>query len=237
MRSSGLVFSKESWDPLNTCVLSPDTKTGVPIAAGTSVLSGLFKCSEPQKEVTPKSLTAPCSSVSFPMYRWMVSNNLPFHPTAQCTMGTITIYRFTSSKWSVLLDDTCRMAQCCEPTWPLFRSLTNLRKVLLASTTQSMRHHNLDVVHLHHCALGRALPKFFADWGQPQKGFDVLLYPELCSSLISGVDTSFGRPPQSGCCCLTPWNAPCESFSRMGTPLIPRVLLMLNQFWLDSFSL
>ena len=74
------------------------TKTGVPIAAGTLVLSGLFKWSEPQKEVTPESLTAPCGSMSFPMYGWMVSNNLPFHPMAQCSMGTITIYEFTSSK-------------------------------------------------------------------------------------------------------------------------------------------
>ena len=130
MRSSGLVFSKENWNPLNTRVFSPDTKTGVPIAAGALVLSGLFKCSEPQKEVTPKSLTTSCGGVSFPMYGWMVSNNLPFHPMAQCTMGTITIYRFTSSKWSVLPDDTCRMAQCCETTSPLFRSLTTLRKVL-----------------------------------------------------------------------------------------------------------
>ena len=92
MRSSGLVFSKENRDPLNTRVFSPDTKTGVLIAASASVLSGLFKCSEPQKEVTPKSLTTSCGSVSFPMYGWMVSNNLPFHPTAQCTMGTIAIY-------------------------------------------------------------------------------------------------------------------------------------------------
>ena len=98
MRSSGLVFSKENRDPLNTRVFSPDTKTGVLIVAGASVLSGLFKCSEPQKEVTLKSLTASCSSMSFPMYGWMVSNNLPFHPTAQCTIGTITIYQFTSSK-------------------------------------------------------------------------------------------------------------------------------------------
>ena len=97
MRSSGLVFSKENQDPLNTRVFSPDTKTGVPITAGASVLSGLFKCSEPQKEVTPKSLTASCGSVSFPMYGWMVSNNFLFHPTTQCTMGTITIYQFTSS--------------------------------------------------------------------------------------------------------------------------------------------
>ena len=195
MRSSGLVFSKENWNPLNTRVFSPDTKSGVPIAAGTLVLSGLFKCSEPQKEVTPESLTTPCSSVSFPMYRWMVSNNLPFRPMAQCSMGMITIYRFTSSKWSVLFDYTCRMAQCCETTSPLFRSLTNLRKVLLVSMTQSMRCCNLDVLQLHHGALGRALPNFLVDWGQPQKGFDVLLYPELCSSLISGVDTSFGLPP------------------------------------------
>ena len=144
MRSSGLVFSKENWDPLNTRVFSPDTKTGVPIAASTLVLSGLFKCPELQKEVTPESLTTPYSSVSFPMYRWMVSNNLPFHPMAQCTMGMITIYGFTSSKWSVLLDYTCRMAQCCETTSSLFRSLTNLRKVLLVSMTQSMRCRNLD---------------------------------------------------------------------------------------------
>ena len=67
MRSSGLVFSKENWDPLNTRVFSPDTKTGVSIAAGTSVLSRLFKCSEPQKEVTPESLITPCGSVSFPI--------------------------------------------------------------------------------------------------------------------------------------------------------------------------
>ena len=98
MRSSGLVFSKENWDPLNTRVFSPDTKTGVLIAAGASVLSGLFKCSEPQKEVTLESLTTPCGSVSFPMYGWMVSNNLLFHPMAQCTMGMIAIYGFTSSK-------------------------------------------------------------------------------------------------------------------------------------------
>ena len=87
MRSSGLVFSKENWDPLNTYVFSPDTKTGVPIEASTLVLSGLLKCSEPQKEVTLESLTTPCGSVSFPMYGWMVSNNLPFHPTAQYTNG------------------------------------------------------------------------------------------------------------------------------------------------------
>ena len=30
--------------------------------------------------------------------------------------------------------------------------------------------------------------------GNHEKGFDVLLYPELCSSLITGVDTSFGLP-------------------------------------------
>ena len=66
MRSSGLVFSKEDQDPLNTHVFSPDTKTGVPIATSTSALSGLFKCSELQKEVTPKSLTTSYGSVSFP---------------------------------------------------------------------------------------------------------------------------------------------------------------------------
>ena len=191
MRSSGLVFSKENWDPLNTRVFFHDTRTGVLIAAGVSVLSRLFKCSEPQKEVTLKSLTTPWGSVSFPMYGLMVSNNLPFHPMAQCTMGTIAIYGFTSSKWSVLLDYTCRMAQCCETTSPLFRSLIKL----LVSMTQSMRCRNLDVVHLHCCVLGRALPKFLVDWGQPWKGFDVLLYPELCSSLISGVGTPFGLPP------------------------------------------
>ena len=36
------------------------------------------------------------------------------------------------------------MAQCCETTSSLFRSLTNLRKVLLVSVAQSMRCHNLD---------------------------------------------------------------------------------------------
>ena len=231
MRSSGLVFSKENWDPLNTRVFSPDTKTGVLIAASTSVLSGLFKCSEPQKEVTPESLTAPCSSMSFPMYGWMVSNNLPFHPTAQCTMGTIAIYGFTSSKWSVLLDYTCRIAQCCETTSPLFRSLTNLRKVLLVSC------HNLDVVWLHHGALGRALPKFLVDWGQPPKRVWCPFIPRALFFPYFWCVYFFWSAPRSGCYSLTPWNAPYESFWRMGTPLLPCVLLMLNQFWLDSFSL
>ena len=38
-------------------------------------------------------------------------------------------------------------------------------------------------------------PTSFWIEGNHEKGFDVLLYPELCSSLISGVDTSFGLPP------------------------------------------
>ena len=92
--------------------------------------------------------------------------------------------------------------------------------------TQSMRCRNLDAVRLHRGALGSALPTFLGDWGQPQKGFDALLYLGIRSSLISGVDTSCGLSPQSGCCCLAPWNAPRESFWWMGTPLLLRVLLI-----------
>ena len=66
MRSPGLVFFKENRDPLNTCVFSLDTKTGVQTVTSTSVLPGLFKCSELQKEVTPQSLTTSYGSVSFP---------------------------------------------------------------------------------------------------------------------------------------------------------------------------
>ena len=66
MRSPGLVFFKENQDPLNTCVFSPNTKTGVQTATSTSVLPGLFKYSELQKEVTLKSLTTSYGSVSFP---------------------------------------------------------------------------------------------------------------------------------------------------------------------------
>ena len=69
MRSSGLVFLKENRDPLNTCVFSPDTKTGVQTTISTSVFLGLFKYSELQKEVTLKSLTTSYSSVSFPDVR------------------------------------------------------------------------------------------------------------------------------------------------------------------------
>ena len=195
MRSSGLVFSKENWDHLNTRVFSPDTKTGVLIAAGASVISRLFKCSEPQKEVTLESVTAPCGSVSFPMYGWMVSNNLPFHPMAQCTMGAIAIFTDLLPVNEVYcLTIPVEWLNAVKQLHLCFRSLTNLRKVLLVSMTQWMRCHNLDVVWLHRGALGRALPKILVDWGQPRKGFDVLLYPELCSSLISGVNTSFGLP-------------------------------------------
>ena len=58
MRSPGLVFSKENQDLLNTRVFSPDTKTGVKSTISALVSPGLFKYSELQKEVTPKSLTA-----------------------------------------------------------------------------------------------------------------------------------------------------------------------------------
>ena len=98
MRSSGLAFFKENLDPLNTCVFSADTETGVLIMTGASALSRLFKCSEPQKEVTPEGLTTLCSSTSPPMHRQMVSNNLPPHPTAHHTMDKIAIYRFISSE-------------------------------------------------------------------------------------------------------------------------------------------
>ena len=66
MRSPGLAFFKENRDPLNTCVFSPDTKTGVQTTISTLVSPGLFKYSELQKKVTPKSLTASYGSVSFP---------------------------------------------------------------------------------------------------------------------------------------------------------------------------
>ena len=229
MRSSGLVFSKENWNPLNTRVFSPDTKTGVLVTAGVSVLSGLFKCSEPQKEVTPESLTASCGSMSFPMYGWMVSNNLPFHPTAQCTMGTITIYGFTSSKWSVLLDYTCRMAKCCETTSSLFRSLTNLRKVLLvysqwdSATTLWCTSKSTSQIP---CRLRATTKRVWCPF-IPR----ALFFPYFWCGYF------FWSAPQSGCYSLTPWNAPHESFWRIGTPIPPHVLLMLNQFWLDSFSL
>ena len=65
MRSPGLVFFKENQDPLNTRVFSPDTKIGVQTTTSTSVLPGLFKYSELQKEETPKSLTTSYGSVSF----------------------------------------------------------------------------------------------------------------------------------------------------------------------------
>ena len=60
------MFFKENQDPLNTCVFSPDTKTGVQATISALVLPGLFKYSELQKEVTPKSLTTSYGSVSFP---------------------------------------------------------------------------------------------------------------------------------------------------------------------------
>ena len=66
MRSLGLVFFKDNRDPLNTHVFSPDTKTGVQTKISASVSPGLFKYSDLQKEVTPKSLTTSYSSVSFP---------------------------------------------------------------------------------------------------------------------------------------------------------------------------
>ena len=66
MRSPGLVFFKENWDPLNTRVFSPNTKTGVQTTISASVLLGLFKYSELQKEATLKSLTTSYSSMSFP---------------------------------------------------------------------------------------------------------------------------------------------------------------------------
>ena len=69
MRSAGLVFFKENRDPLNTRVFSLDTKTGVQTVTSASVLPGLFKCSELQKEVTPQSLTTSYGSVSFPDVR------------------------------------------------------------------------------------------------------------------------------------------------------------------------
>ena len=69
MRSPGLVFFKENRDPLNTCVFSPDTKTGVQTTTSASVSPGLFKYSELQKEVTPKSLTTSYGSMSFPDVR------------------------------------------------------------------------------------------------------------------------------------------------------------------------
>ena len=69
MRSPGLVFFKENRDPLNTRVFSPDTKTGVQTTTSTSVLPGLFKYSELQKEVTLKSHTTSYGSVSFPGLR------------------------------------------------------------------------------------------------------------------------------------------------------------------------
>ena len=66
MGSPGLVFFKENRDPLNTHVFSPDTNTGVQIGTSASVPLRLFKCSEPQKEVTPKSLTTSCTNTGSP---------------------------------------------------------------------------------------------------------------------------------------------------------------------------
>ena len=64
------------------------------------------------------------------------------------------------------------MVQCCATcgtSSPLFRSLTELRKVLLVPndtviTVNEMRYRNLDAVRLHHVrALGRALPTLLGD--------------------------------------------------------------------------
>ena len=181
----------------------------------------------------------------FPMYGWMVSNNLPFHHMAECTMGMITFYWLTSSEWSILPDDTCRTAQCCETCGtfsPLFRPLTKLGKVLLVPndtvmTVNEMRYWNLDAVCLHRGTLGRAIPTLLGDWGQPQTGFDILLYLDVCSSPIPGVDTSFGLLPNQDVCCLAPWNVLYKNFWLMDTPLLPCVTFKLDQFWLVSLSL
>ena len=69
MKFPGLVSLYEKRHPLNIRVFSPNTKTGVQAATSTSVLPGLFKYSELQKEVTPKNLTASYSNVSFPDVR------------------------------------------------------------------------------------------------------------------------------------------------------------------------
>ena len=69
MKSSGLVSLYKKRDPLNTRVFFPNTKTGVQATTSASVLPGLFKYSELQKEVTPKNLTASYGNVSFPDVR------------------------------------------------------------------------------------------------------------------------------------------------------------------------
>ena len=181
----------------------------------------------------------------FLMYGWMVSNNLPFHPTAQCTMGTINIYWLTSSKSSVFAGQ-CRwngsmLCNLWNKLTPLFRSLTKLRKVLLVPndtviTVNEMRYWNLDAVRLHRGTLRRALPTLLGDWGQPQTGFDILLYQGVCPSPILGVDTSFGLLSSQDVCCLAPYNALHENFWPMDTPLLPRVTFTLDQSRLVSPS-